>query len=128
MIKAYLVSLRPRLSGRWRTNEIHATIGGKRMYLRAHRRREPVLDSSLGGPAKNTADMRPLMRGPAACRPQPRGAHVRRRPRHSKACNDAYPVPGLRRKTHHERHIHLAGDRNNKMESFNGGVRAREKS
>lgn len=38
-----------------------------------------------------------------------------------------YRGPGLWRKARHERHIHLAGDRNDsKMESFNGGVRERE--
>ena len=31
-IKAYLDSLRPRLSGRWRTDEMHLKVGGRKMY------------------------------------------------------------------------------------------------
>lgn len=63
LIREYLVSLRPRLSGRWRTDEMHVTIGGKRTYICA-----PIDDESRFwiavqvAPTKNTADMRLLMR------------------------------------------------------------------
>lgn len=57
------------------------------------------------------------------------GALRRRRAEHAKAYNDVFHALGLWRKTIHESHLHLAGDmNNNRIESFNGGVRNRERS
>ena len=129
-IKAYLDSLRPRLSGRWRTDEMQLTVGGKKMYLYALIDDESRFWIAVQlAPTKNTANIRPLMkRGMRLAGRNPEVLTSDGGPNIAKACNDVFRAPGLRRKTIHESHIHLAGDRNNnKMESFNGGVRDREK-
>ena len=130
-IKAYLDSLRPRLSGRWRTDEMHLKVGGRKMYLYALIDDEGRFWIAVQlAPTKNTADIRPLMRrGLRLAGRNPEVLTSDGGPSTAKACNDVFRSPGLRRKTIHESHIHLAGDRNNnKMESFNGVVRTGKRS
>lgn len=80
-------------------------------------------------PTKNTANTRPLTgRGLRPAGRNPEALASDGGPNIAKAYNDMYRNPDLRHKARHERHIHLAGDKNNnKMESFNRGVREREK-
>ena len=81
-------------------------------------------------PTKNTADIRPpTRRGLRLAGRNPGVLASDGGPGTAKACSGAFRSPGLRRKAVHESHIRLAGDRNNnKMESFNGAVRDREKA
>ena len=131
LIKSYLDSIRPRLSGRWRTDEMYARIGGRRMYIYALIDDESRLWISVQvAPTKNTANIRPLMRrGMRLAGRNPKVLTSDAAPNIAKACNDVFRAPGLARKTEHESHIHFRGDRNNnKMESFVGIVRDREKT
>lgn len=131
LIGAFLDSIRPRLSGRWRIDEMHVTVGGRRMYLYAIIDDESRFWISVQmAPTKNTADIRPLMRRSMRLAGRnPEALTSDAAPNIKKACDDVYRAPGLARKTDHERHIHFNGDRNNnKSESFNGGVREREKT
>lgn len=131
LIKSFLDSIRPRLSGRWRIDEMHVTVGGRRMYLYAIIDDESRFWISVQmAPTKNTADIRPLMRrGMRLAGRNPEVLTSDGAPNIKKACDDVYRAPGLARKTDQERHIHFNGDRNNnKSESFNGVVRERVKA
>lgn len=131
LIKAFLDSIRPRLSGRWRIDEMHVKIGGRKMYLYAIIDDESRFWISVQvAPTKNTADIRPLMRrGMRLAGRNPEVLTSDGAPNIKKACDDVYRARGLARKTSQERHIHFNGDRNNnKSESFNGVVRDREKT
>ena len=129
-VKAYLDSLHPRVSDRWQADEMHPKVGGKKMCLYALIDDESRFWIAVQlAPTKNTANMRLLIkRGMrlAGCNPEVLTSNGG--PNITGACSDVFRGPGLRRKTIHESHIHLAGDRNNnKMESFNRGVRDKEK-
>ena len=80
-------------------------------------------------PTKNSADIRLLLRqGPRLAGRNPEALTSDGGPNVAKACNDVSRSPCLRRKARHERHIRLAGDKNNnKTESFSGGAGEREK-
>lgn len=63
LIASYLASIRPRVSGRWRTDEMHMKVSGETSYLYA------IIDdesrfwiSAQMAPAKDTANIKPLMR------------------------------------------------------------------
>ena len=131
LIKSYLDSIRPRLSGWWRTDEMYLKVGGRRMYLYALIDDESRFWISVQmAPTKNTANIRPLMRrGMRLAGRNPRTFMSDAATNIAKACNDVFRARGLARKTEHESHIHFKKDRNNnKMESFNGVVRDREKT
>ena len=109
---------------------MHPKVGGRKMYPCALIDDEGRFWIAVQlAPTKNTADIRlPARRGLRLAGRNPEALTSDGGPSTAKARSGAFCRPGLRRKTVHESRIRLAGDRNNnKMESFNGVVRDREK-
>jgi putative transposase len=130
LMNQYLEQIQPKVSGAWRTDELHLKIKGNMKYLYA------LMDDETRfwiaqqvADTKYTADVRPLFReGKEIVGKRPAvlisdGA----RNFHTAFNKEFYTNKNPR--TRHISHIRLQGDyNNNKMERMNGEIRDREKT
>jgi transposase-like protein len=130
LMDEYLVKIQPQVGDKWRTDELYLKVKGDRKYLFA------MLDDETRfwiaqqiADNKGTSDVRPMFKQSiqiAGKRPNVLTSDGA--PNFHRAYNkEFWTMKGPR--TEHEAHIHLSGDmNNNKMESFNGELRDREKT
>ena len=132
LMDRFMDKLTPRVGEQWRTDEIYLKIRGNRRYLL------DMLDSDtrywlakMVAEHKGNDDVEPMFK-----KAKELAGNVPSRLVSDGAANFAHahkrqfaPKGAMDKESTHERHIHMAGDRNNnQMESFNGNtVRQREK-
>ncbi len=132
LMDRFMDKLTPRVGEQWRTDEIYLKIRGNRRYLL------DMLDSEtrywlakMVAEHKGNDDVEPMFK-----KAKDLAGNVPSRLISDGAANFAHahrkqfaPKSVMDKESTHERHIHMAGDRNNnQMESFNGNtVRQREK-
>ena len=132
LMDRFMDKLTPRVGEQWRTDEIYLKIRGNRRYLL------DMLDSEtrywlskMVAEHKGNDDVEPMFK-----KAKDLAGNVPSRLVSDGAANFAHahrkqfaPKSVMDKESTHERHIHMAGDRNNnQMESFNGNtVRQREK-
>ena len=133
LMDRFMDSITPQVGEQWRTDEIYLKIRGNRRYLL------DMLDSDtrywlamMVAEHKGNGDVEPMFK-----KAKDLAGKVPSRLVSDGAANFAYahrkqfaPKNPGDKESVHERHIHMAGDRNNnQMESFNGNtVRQREKT
>jgi transposase-like protein len=131
LMEEYLSKITPKVGETWRTDELFIKIKGDQKYLFA------MLDDQTRfwiaqqiAENKGTSDVRPMFREAREItekKPESLisdGAHNFHR-----AYMKEYWTAKAAGRTQHISHVHLAGDmNNNKMESFNGELRDREKT
>jgi putative transposase len=130
LMNEYLEQITPKVSGAWRTDELHLKIKGSMKYLYA------LMDDETRfwiaqqiADTKYTADVRPLFReGKEIVGNRPAVIISDGAPNFHDAYNKEFYTMKKPR-TRHISHIRLQGDHNNnKMERMNGEIRDREKT
>ena len=130
MTNGYAKGIAPRVSERWRTDEIFMKISGKMNYyysMMDHYTRFMI--AKMVAETKGTEDVAPMFREAAMIAGKvPATLISDGATNFHEAWGDHYRARNfLWKETEHIRHIHMKGDRNNnRMERLNGTIRDRE--